>query len=42
MDAKSSSPRIAHLSSGRLDVEGEGRFKDAKLYTDTIPDIVVL
>ena len=26
------SPRIAHLSWGRLEVEGEGSFKDAKLY----------
>ena len=26
------SPRITHLSWGRLEVEGEGRFKDAKLY----------
>ena len=26
------SPRIAHFSWGRLEVEGEGSFKDAKLY----------
>jgi hypothetical protein len=26
------SPRITHLSWGRLEVEGEGRFKDARLY----------
>ena len=26
------SPRVAHLSWGRLEVEGEGSFKDAKLY----------
>ncbi len=26
------SPRITHLSWGRLDVEGEGTFKDAKLF----------
>ena len=32
MDAKSQSPRITHASWGRLEVEGGGRFKDAKLY----------
>ena len=26
------SPRISHLSWGRLEVEGHGSFKDAKLY----------
>ena len=26
------SPRITHLSWGRLEVEGEGRYKDAKLW----------
>jgi hypothetical protein len=26
------SPRISHLSWGRLEVEGHGAFKDAKLY----------
>lgn len=26
------SPRITHLSWGRLEVEGEGTFKDARLY----------
>ena len=28
------SPRIVHLSWGRLEVEGRGAFKDAKLYPD--------
>jgi hypothetical protein len=32
MDAKAQSPRIAHLSWGRLEVTGHGAFKDAKLY----------
>ena len=33
MEQEASSPRIAHLSWGRLDVEGEdGSFKDAKLF----------
>lgn len=32
MDRQASSPRISHLSWGRIEVEGEGRFKDAKLY----------
>lgn len=33
MKQEASSPRIAHLSWGRLDVEGEdGPFKDAKLF----------
>jgi hypothetical protein len=32
MDAKPQSPRIAHLSWGRLEVDGHGAFKDAKLY----------
>ena len=31
MDEKPQSPRIGHLSSGRLEVEGQGAFKDAKL-----------
>ena len=32
MDDSSQSPRISHLSWGRLEVEGRGAFKDAKLY----------
>ena len=32
MDQKSQSPRISHASWGRLDVAGQGAFKDAKLY----------
>jgi hypothetical protein len=32
MDAKPQSPRIRHLSWGRLEVEGRRAFKDAKLY----------
>lgn len=28
----SPAPRISHLSWGRLEVEGEGTFKDARLY----------
>jgi hypothetical protein len=32
MDDSSPSPRISHLSWGRLEVEGQGAFKDAKLY----------
>ena len=32
MDDKSQSPRISHLSWGRLEVEGQGAFKDAKLF----------
>lgn len=32
MDDGSQSPRISHLSWGRLEVEGRGAFKDAKLY----------
>ena len=32
MDEKPRSPRISHLSWGRLEVEGAGAFKDAKLY----------
>jgi len=33
MEQEASSPRITHLSWGRLDVEGEdGSFKDAKLF----------
>ena len=32
MDDSSQSPRISHLSWGRLEVEGQGAFKDAKLY----------
>jgi hypothetical protein len=32
MDEQPRSPRISHLSWGRLEVEGGGRFKDAKLY----------
>jgi hypothetical protein len=32
MDAKPQSPRIGHLSWGRLEVDGYEAFKDAKLY----------
>jgi hypothetical protein len=32
MDDSSQSPRISHLSWGRLEVGGQGAFKDAKLY----------
>jgi hypothetical protein len=32
MDEQARSPRISHHSWGRLEVEGGGRFKDAKLY----------
>jgi hypothetical protein len=32
MDQKPQSPRISHVSWGRLEVEGRGAFKDAKLY----------
>ena len=32
MDDSSQSPRIGHVSWGRLEVEGHGAFKDAKLY----------
>ena len=32
MAEQARSPRISHLSWGRLEVEGHGRFKDAKLY----------
>jgi hypothetical protein len=32
MDEQPRSPRISHHSWGRLEVEGGGRFKDAKLY----------
>ena len=32
MDDRSQSPRISHLSWGRLEIEGQGAFKDAKLY----------
>ena len=32
MDEKARSPRISRLSWGRLEVEGAGAFKDAKLY----------
>ena len=32
MDEKPRSPRISRLSWGRLEVEGAGAFKDAKLY----------
>ncbi len=32
MEAKICSPRITHLSWGRLEVEGGRRFKDAKLF----------
>jgi hypothetical protein len=32
MDESVRSPRIGHLSWGRLEVEGLGAFKDAKLY----------
>ena len=32
MDEKSQSPRIRHVSWGRLEVAGRGAFKDAKLY----------
>jgi hypothetical protein len=32
MDDGLQSPRISHLSWGRLEVDGQGAFKDAKLY----------
>ena len=32
MKPKPQSPRISHVSWGRLEVEGAGAFKDAKLY----------
>jgi hypothetical protein len=32
MDAKAKSPRISHVSWGNIEVEGQGAFKDAKLY----------
>jgi hypothetical protein len=32
MEVKIRSPRIMHISSGRLEVEGGRRFKDAKLF----------
>lgn len=32
MDAQPQSPRISHLAWGRLEVEGQGAFKDVKLY----------
>lgn len=32
MDEGSRSPRISRISWGRLEVEGQGAFKDAKLY----------
>jgi hypothetical protein len=32
MHDRSQSPRISHVSWGRLEVEGQGAFKDAKLY----------
>jgi hypothetical protein len=32
MDEKSQSPRISHVAWGRLEVAGQGAFKDAKLY----------
>ena len=32
MDQKSQSPHISHASWGRLEVAGQGAFKDAKLY----------
>src|SRR5919106_3486648 len=32
MEGKIRSPRITHISWGRLEVEGGRRFKDAKLY----------
>jgi hypothetical protein len=32
MNEQLQSPRIGHLSWGRLEVEGRGAFKDAKLY----------
>jgi hypothetical protein len=32
MNEKSQSPRISNVSWGRLEVEGRGAFKDAKLY----------
>jgi hypothetical protein len=32
MKTKSQSPRISHVSWGRLEIEGAGAFKDAKLY----------
>jgi len=32
MEQQAASPRIKHLSWGRLETEGQGSFKDAKLY----------
>ena len=32
MHDRSQSPRISHVSWGRLEIEGQGAFKDAKLY----------
>ena len=32
MDEKSQSPRITHVAWGRLEVAGQGAFKDAKVY----------
>jgi hypothetical protein len=32
MDAKAQSPRISDFSWGNIEVEGQGAFKDAKLY----------
>jgi hypothetical protein len=32
MDEQSRSPRISHFAWGQLELEGGGRFKDAKLY----------
>jgi hypothetical protein len=32
MDENSQSPRISHVAWGRLEVAGQGAFKDAKLY----------
>lgn len=32
MDQKPQSPRISHVAWGRLEVDGRGAFKDAKLY----------
>lgn len=32
MSARNETPRITHLSWGHMEVEGHGRFKDAKIY----------
>lgn len=38
MDREASSPRINHLSWGRIEVEDAGTFKDAKLYPGGVRD----